>query len=113
MFHWKQYLDLHFTQWDEDKYGELSEFPATLHSTFNSYVSGRFLYNNYVQALTIIKDYTPHVEEMKERLKITDADIDNWLKEELEFFLNLKDEPNERVLESAYVRALYNRQDAE
>lgn len=23
-FHWKQALDLHFTQWDEDKYAELS-----------------------------------------------------------------------------------------
>lgn len=23
-FHWQQFLDLHFTQWDEDKYGELS-----------------------------------------------------------------------------------------
>ncbi|KAI5992333.1 hypothetical protein EDC04DRAFT_2510429, partial [Pisolithus marmoratus] len=24
-FHWKQFLDLHFSQWDSDKYLELSK----------------------------------------------------------------------------------------
>lgn len=50
---------------------------------------------------------------MKARLKVTDADIDGWLVEEEVFFKNLKDEPDESVMESAYVRALYNRQEAE
>jgi hypothetical protein len=26
LFHWKQFLDLHFDQWDNDKYFELSTF---------------------------------------------------------------------------------------
>lgn len=79
----------------------------------DSFAAGRFLYNNYRQALKIIADGTPHVEKMKARLNITDDNIDGWLKEEEEFFKNLKDEPDERVLESAYVRALYDRQAAE
>lgn len=50
---------------------------------------------------------------MKARLQITDTDIDNWLVEEETFFRSLKEEPDERILESAYVRALYSRQEAE
>lgn len=113
-FHWRQFLDLHFMQWDEDKYSELSAFfilPSG--SIVDSILPGRFLYNNYRQSLKIIADYTPEVEEMKARLQVTDSDIDNWLKQEEDFFLSLKNEPDERVLESEYVRALYDKQDTE
>ncbi|KAL6308620.1 hypothetical protein BKA93DRAFT_815267 [Sparassis latifolia] len=96
-FHWMQALDLHFTQWDEDKYTELS----------------RFLYNNYRQCLAIVRNYTPEVQQLKEELHITDADIEGWIDAERTFLDNLKDKPNERVLECAYVQALINRERAD
>lgn len=33
-FHRLQFLDMHFTQWDEDKYAELSEFLVSYSSVF-------------------------------------------------------------------------------
>ncbi|KAI0083349.1 hypothetical protein BDY19DRAFT_987928 [Irpex rosettiformis] len=96
-FHWAQALDLHFRQWDEEKYYELS----------------KFLYQNYRQALSIIKDYTPEVQRMKDALQITDQDIESWLHEEHKFLTSLKNEPEERILEVAYVEALIARDQAE
>ncbi|KAI0083766.1 hypothetical protein BDY19DRAFT_998324 [Irpex rosettiformis] len=95
-FHWAQALDLHFRQWDEEKYHELS----------------KFLFNNYRQALDIIKNYTPEIERMKTVLQITDADIEGWLCEERQFLTSLKNEPEERVLEVSYVEALIARDKA-
>ncbi|THG92734.1 hypothetical protein EW026_g8267 [Hermanssonia centrifuga] len=96
-FHWKQALDLFFMQWDEEKYAELS----------------KFLFNNYKQALQILKDFTPEVNRMKTLLGLEDDDIKKWAHEEHKFLLDLKDEPEERVLESAYVEALIMREKAD
>ncbi|KAG0695001.1 hypothetical protein DFH29DRAFT_985063 [Suillus ampliporus] len=89
-FHWLQFIDLHFRQWDTDRYLELS----------------KFLYNNYKQALTIIDDLTPAVEELKLALKITDADFERWNTEELEFLENVAEESDEDIEAMAYVEAL-------
>ncbi|KAI6095765.1 hypothetical protein F5141DRAFT_1068074 [Pisolithus sp. B1] len=48
-FHWKQFLDLHFSQWDSDKYLELSQF----------------LYNNYKQALHTVQTNMAELEQFK------------------------------------------------
>ncbi len=77
------------------------------------FVLGKFLFNNYRQALKIIKDYEPEVERMKATLQITNDDIEQWLVEEQKFLMNLKNEPEERVLEVAYVEALIARDNAE
>lgn len=50
---------------------------------------------------------------MKATLQITDDDIEQWLIEEREFLKNLKDEPQDRVLEIAYVEALQAQNKAE
>lgn len=50
---------------------------------------------------------------MKIALQIEDADIEQWLVEEQKFLMSLKDEPEERVLEVAYVEALIARDKAE
>ncbi|KAG1856478.1 hypothetical protein F4604DRAFT_1590377 [Suillus subluteus] len=89
-FHWTQFLDLHFDQWDRDKYLELS----------------RFLCNNYVQALKIIEDYTPLLEEFKSRKLLADQDFVQWHQEEVEFLSNLAIEPPSDVLAVAYVEEL-------
>jgi hypothetical protein len=76
-------------------------------------VVGHFLYNNYTQALDIIKNNTPEVEAFKLRLDITDSDIEGWVHAERKFLEELKDEPQERVLACAYVEALIQRRKAE
>jgi hypothetical protein len=43
------------------------------------------MYQNYKQALNIINNLTPVVEELKTQLKITDADFEHWNIKELEY----------------------------
>ncbi|OSD08236.1 hypothetical protein PYCCODRAFT_1441222 [Trametes coccinea BRFM310] len=96
-FHWMQSLDLHFTQWDEDKYSELSNF----------------LLNNYKQSLRIIAENTVEVEQLKAELKIDDSAFKTWLEEEKTFLSALREPPEEQVLETAYVQALITCQQAQ
>lgn len=76
-------------------------------------ISGRFLYNNYKQALNIISEYAGDIEELKTRLNITDEVIEGWIGSERQFLKDLKHEPEERILEMAYVEALIARDKAE
>jgi gluconate kinase len=46
------------------------------------------------------------VEKMKTASDLEDADFDRWLAEERTFLQNLKDEPEVKVLECAYIQAL-------
>ncbi|EGO23128.1 hypothetical protein SERLADRAFT_409558 [Serpula lacrymans var. lacrymans S7.9] len=82
-------------------------------SASNSVARGKFLYNNYQQALTITKDYVPHVSAMTSELGIHEDSIKDWIKAEHDLLENLKDEPEEWVLASAYVCALIQRNKAE
>jgi hypothetical protein len=75
--------------------------------------TGNFLYNNYKQALAIIKNYTPELDFFKLRLQVTDTDIEEWIHAERKFLEELKEEPEERVLAAAYVEALIQRRQAE
>lgn len=84
------YIDMHFKQWDEDKYSNL----ATM------------LRNNYYQALEIIERDGRLVEEGKRSLCVTDEDLDSWKVEQEEYFLTLGDEPDSRVHAIAYVELL-------
>ncbi|KAG1838896.1 hypothetical protein DFJ58DRAFT_668114, partial [Suillus subalutaceus] len=89
-FHWLQFIDLHFNQWDQDWYQELSQF----------------MYQNYKQALNIINNLTPVVEELKTQLKITDTDFERWNIEELEYLQRLSIEQEYDPQKIAYVEAL-------
>ncbi|KAG2750988.1 hypothetical protein P692DRAFT_20727652, partial [Suillus brevipes Sb2] len=96
-FHWVQYLDLHFDQWDKDKYIELSNF----------------LHNNYAQALHMIEEYTPLLNEFKTRKSLTDHAFFQWREEESEFLANLALEPPSDTIAVAYVEELEKLQRAE
>ncbi|KAG1727100.1 hypothetical protein EDD22DRAFT_982770 [Suillus occidentalis] len=85
-----QFLDLHFDQWDMDKYTELSTF----------------LYNNYVQALQIIETNTPVLEEFKRFHNLMDMDFTNWRNEEYDYLSNVVMEPTSDVITVAYVEHL-------
>jgi hypothetical protein len=67
---------------------------------------GRFLYNNYVQALSIIEDFVPEVENFKRFRGFKDEDFEAWREEELQYLLNLASEPEYDVQAMAYVEAL-------
>jgi hypothetical protein len=84
------YIEMHFSQWDEDKYSNL----ATM------------LHNNYHQALDIINNDGRAVEQAKRSMGITDEDLDLWKTEREEFFRTLGNEPESKVRAIAYVELL-------
>ncbi|KIK11520.1 hypothetical protein PISMIDRAFT_37175, partial [Pisolithus microcarpus 441] len=89
-FHWMQFLDLHFDQWDSDKYLELSQF----------------LFNNYQQALGIIRKYEPELKDFQLTHGISDEDIVSWRHEELKYLRNCSEEPDSMTLAVKYVEVL-------
>ncbi|KAG6379623.1 hypothetical protein JVT61DRAFT_10136 [Boletus reticuloceps] len=95
--HWKQFLDLHFDQWDCDKYLELS----------------KFLLNNYCQALNIIDKYSAELATFKSTTGFTDADFEKWHEEEKKYMCNCANESREVSLAVEYVELLQKLQFAE
>jgi len=71
------------------------------------------MYQNYKQALDIINNLTPIVEELKTQLKITDADFERWNIEELEYLQRLSTEQEYDPQKIAYVEALQSLTKAE
>ncbi|KAG2744462.1 hypothetical protein P692DRAFT_20850415 [Suillus brevipes Sb2] len=96
-FHWLQFIDLQFDQWDLDRYQELSQF----------------LYNNYKQALHVINELAPVVQELKQHLDLSDADFEQWNIEELQYLEALAAEPEYDPEKIAYVEALQSLAKAE
>ncbi|KAG1742887.1 hypothetical protein EDB19DRAFT_1894855 [Suillus lakei] len=77
------FLDLHFDQWDTDKYFELN--------------LGRFLANNYKQALTLIAEYTKELDAYHLSFPNLALDFDTW---------SVAMEPEHDALVVNYVEAL-------
>ena len=74
---------------------------------------GNFFYNNYKQALGIIKDDLPTLEEALQSLGITVKDLEEWEAEEVAYFGDLGKEPEWNIHTIAYVELLQDLQDAE
>jgi len=89
-FRRRLYIEMHFKQWDEDKYANL----ATM------------LRNNYHQALNIIKTDGRAIEGGKCSLGVTDEDLESWKIEQEEYFQALGDEPESKVRAIAYMELL-------
>ncbi|THG92889.1 hypothetical protein EW026_g8177, partial [Hermanssonia centrifuga] len=86
----RNFIDLFFKQWDDDKYLNL----------------GTMLYNNYVQALTIIQGEGVAMREAMRSLGIKDGDLEAWDKEECEYIQTLAQETEWDVHAMAYVEQL-------
>ena len=84
------FIDTFFRQWDDDKYENL----------------GTFLFNNYRQACATLDQDIPALEDAMRKFKITDIDLDQWEKEEAEFFTQLGKEPETNTLRVEYVELL-------
>lgn len=83
-------IDAFFRQWDEDKFENL----------------GTFILNNYKQALATLHRDVPAFEDSMRKFNLTDADLDRWEKEEIEFFAQLGKEPESNTLQVEYVELL-------
>lgn len=71
-----------------------------------SFSKGRFLYNNYKQALSIIAEFTPEVNAFKEKHSLPDDVFEVWRNQELEYLMSLSAAPEYDVQAIAYVEAL-------
>jgi predicted class III extradiol MEMO1 family dioxygenase len=67
---------------------------------------GTFLYNHYRTSLSIIQTLSSELAELKNSLKIADADFNHYIQEEKEYLLSLQSEPIEETLQFRYVDAL-------
>ncbi|KAF8510448.1 hypothetical protein JB92DRAFT_3083613 [Gautieria morchelliformis] len=95
-FHRTQFIDLFFGQWDADKYENL----------------GRFLLNNYQQALEILHDMPVRLESLLPGRHLSDAHFSKWLEEERTYLLSKKQEPEENIMASQYVELLRRHDEA-
>ncbi|KAH0826019.1 hypothetical protein J3R83DRAFT_7500 [Lanmaoa asiatica] len=89
-FYWTQFLDLHFNQWDQDKYLELS----------------KFLFNNYKQALDIISKWMDKLEEFVHVTRYTGVDFKAWHEEEKKYLKDYTNEPDKTTIVVEYVELL-------
>ncbi|KAI9059666.1 hypothetical protein FKP32DRAFT_1614124 [Trametes sanguinea] len=89
-YHRRMFIDLFFKQWDEDKYSNL----ATM------------LLNNYRQALTIIKEESPAVDEALLSLECTHDDLAQWQAEEAAYFARVGTEDPANAAAVEYVTLL-------
>lgn len=84
------FIDLYFQQWDDDKYENL----------------GVMLYNNYVQALDIIKDDGRRLQEVLDAGMATEADLKEWEVQEKNYIEGLGEELPYDVHAMTYVKHL-------
>jgi hypothetical protein len=90
------FIDMFFRQWDEDRYLNLATW----------------ITNNYIQALDIINENEVALEDAMESLGIGGtAQLDEWQREQVEFFETIGLEPEWNVHAMAYVERLQELQD--
>ncbi|KIO22578.1 hypothetical protein M407DRAFT_39675, partial [Tulasnella calospora MUT 4182] len=89
-FHRHQLLDMFLGQWDEDKF----------------LLSAQFIRNNYVQALSVLRDNALILEKEISSKNWTEAVVRSWLDEETEYLSGLIREPDHEMMSVAYVEAL-------
>ncbi|OBZ74097.1 hypothetical protein A0H81_06240 [Grifola frondosa] len=96
-FHRRQAIEQFFTFWGEQKHAE----------------SGRFIFNNYRQALDIIRDGSLELDVFSRELKTGPTEYEEYLVQEREHLRSLKAEPPEVVRKVEYMHALGQLRDAQ
>jgi len=89
------YVDMFFKNWDDEKYLNL----------------GTMLYNNYVQALKIIRTEGSALADTKASLGIGDGDLEKWTDEQEKYFETLGKEPEYDIHAVTYVELLQKLRD--
>jgi hypothetical protein len=115
-FHRRQALANYFEHLDRhDTYENLSECctPSLTICPLTVPYPGKFLADNYNQALAILAEEAP-VEHLMEELGVDDGStFEQWLREEEEYLQSLKQEPVEETLQIEYVKKLVAMHDAQ
>ncbi|KAJ8455915.1 hypothetical protein ONZ51_g12302 [Trametes cubensis] len=86
-----QAIEQFFGFWSEQKHAE----------------SGKFILDNYRQALTIIKDDTVVLDLLCKQLSIGHSDFERYLSDERKYYKSRRTEPPEIAMELDYVEALH------
>jgi hypothetical protein len=115
-FHRRQAFASYFEHLDRhDTYESLSE-PFTQTLTFHPLTRaypGKFLVDNYHQALRILAEEAP-VERLMAELGVEDSStFEQWLREEEKYLQLLKREPLKETLQIDYVKKLVELRDAQ
>ncbi|KAH9916348.1 hypothetical protein B0H21DRAFT_703065 [Amylocystis lapponica] len=84
------FIDEYFQQWDQEKYGALSTM----------------IYQNYLQALGIIKTESVALVDAMRSLDITKDDLTAWYQDERQYFQTLGQESESNLHAVAYVEGL-------
>jgi Kyakuja-Dileera-Zisupton transposase len=106
-FHRHQAIKEHFAFWDEDKYAKLGKYlPTESSSRIITHRLGKFLFNHYHAALSVIEKLTPDVQKLQESLGIVDGEFERYIEQERKYLEGLKEEPLEYRLQFRYVDAL-------
>jgi hypothetical protein len=77
-----------------------------LRAFIESFDLGRFILNNYKQALTIISDYTKELEAYRATFPGEDLDFESWIAEEFTYLEAVAVEPTQDATAVEYVEAL-------
>ncbi|KAG9086850.1 hypothetical protein FS749_003328 [Ceratobasidium sp. UAMH 11750] len=85
-----RFIELHFRRWDNDRYASI----------------GRFLYQNFVQAMSVVQEYNAHILALPPDAQVTDEEVDSLIQAEQTYLTNLKTEPPRDALRVEYVTQL-------
>ncbi|KAF8573305.1 hypothetical protein K439DRAFT_1559086, partial [Ramaria rubella] len=89
-YHCHQFIDMFFRQWDSEKYENLANF----------------MFNNYTQALELLRDMPVHISTLTSGRNILEAQYAGWLSDEHKYLESKHSEPEIDVLGVEYVGLL-------
>ena len=112
-FHRWQFIDMHFQQWDKDKYVNLGKcFLWSLLLTADISL-GEFLLNNYKQALDILREMPIRIATLLSGGHVSDVQFAGWLEVEHRYLKSKQAEPQADILRMEYVELLTKYNDAQ
>jgi hypothetical protein len=112
-FHRHQAMDMHFTQWDEDKYAELSKQILVLARIgANVCPPALFLFNNYKQVDQILREMPNAIAAFESETTPDECDYARHLEAERVYLASRKKEPAADVIASKYISLLIVYKDA-
>ncbi|KAG9079898.1 hypothetical protein FS749_008194 [Ceratobasidium sp. UAMH 11750] len=85
-----RFIGLHFRRWDNDREGSI----------------GRFLYDNYMQASSVVAEYTAHIHSLPPDAQVADEEVESLVYAELKYLTDLKDAPTRDAQKVEYVTQL-------
>ena len=89
-YHRQLYIHSYFKQWDAEKYSNIA----------------LMLYNNYKQALDIIREKVPALADALRELGYSEDDLKTFSEEERQYFGTLRDEDDKNLHAIVYVETL-------